>query len=244
MLTNLDLVLKKNMNLFIKICFALSCSMLTLLATGAMAGEGSEKSAEASIPKQRYGYNSGGDGNWFFGLGLGAQAYFGDHNKQLGFGSRLSLNFDVSGGKWINDNWGVRVGLNGMKAKGLTQNGSYSSYDVVDDSQDLLAQSFNYFSVRADAMLHASNLVFGVDESRVYNMVPYVGLGFASIVDKPKRTGFSPNLGLLQTFRITDRLDLTWDIRGQLLGDGFDGEKGGRSMDGILTSQIGVKISL
>ena len=39
--------------------------------------------------------------NWFLGAGVGAQIYFGDHDKQMRFGDRLTPNFEVNFGKWF-----------------------------------------------------------------------------------------------------------------------------------------------
>ena len=39
--------------------------------------------------------------NWFISVGGGAQTYFGDHNKQLKLGDRLSPALDIAVGKWF-----------------------------------------------------------------------------------------------------------------------------------------------
>jgi len=58
--------------------------------------------------------------NWFFGLGVGAQMYFGDHDKQMKFVDRLTPNFEAYFGKWFTPGIGVRFGANGYKIKGLS----------------------------------------------------------------------------------------------------------------------------
>jgi len=178
--------------------------------------------------------------NWFASIGVGGQVYFGDHNKQVNLGGRITPSFDLSAGKWINASFGLRAGLSGFKMKGATQNGSHSTGEIYDASQWLDKQSFNFMYAHADLLFDWTNDIYGGYTDRMYHLIPYAGLGVATVFDKPKATNFSPNLGVLQTFRLSDKLDFMVDVRGNLLGDGFDGEKGGRKFEGNLITQVGL----
>ncbi|OOG19729.1 hypothetical protein BWD42_07445 [Sphingobacterium sp. CZ-UAM] len=179
--------------------------------------------------------------NWFAGAGIGAQVYFGDHDKQLSLGKRLAPSFDISGGKWLNSSFGVRAGLSGFKMKGLTQNRSHSTGEVFDASRSLEKQSFNFLYAHADLLFNWTNDIYGgYDADRVYHIIPYAGIGWATGLDKPSANNLSPNIGVLQSWKLSANLDFTLDVRGNLLGDGFDGEKGGRNFEGVLATQVGL----
>lgn len=182
--------------------------------------------------------------HWFVGANVGGQIYFGDHDKQLSVGKRIAPHFEVYGGKWLNERFAVRLGLNGINYKGVTQTKMYSTGKVLNASQELEYQKFNYINVHADFMFNWTNDALGYDPGRLYNLIPYVGIGFGAVLSDPGSVKFSPNLGLLQTFRLSDALDLTLDVRGNLYGDEFDGEVGGRNFEGAVSTSVGVKYTL
>ena len=182
--------------------------------------------------------------HWFVGASVGGQIYFGDHDKQLSVGKRITPQFEVYGGKWINEKFAIRLGLNGLHYKGLTQTKMYTTGEVFHSGQSLEYQKFNFINVHADFMFNWTNDALGYDPNRLYNLIPYVGIGFGAVLSDPGSLKFSPNLGVLQTFRLTDKLDFTLDIRGNLYGDEFDGEVGGRNFEGAVSTSVGVKYTL
>ncbi len=58
--------------------------------------------------------------NWFIGGGIGAQIYAGDHDKQMNLGDRFAPYANVYVGRWFTPSIGVRLGLNGGRAKGVS----------------------------------------------------------------------------------------------------------------------------
>ncbi|MGJ1198410.1 hypothetical protein ACR777_19860 [Sphingobacterium spiritivorum] len=177
---------------------------------------------------------------WFAGAGIGGQIYFGDHNKQLSLGKRITPNFDLYGGKWINANTGIRIGVNGFQIKGLTQNGSHTTGEVYNAAERLEKQSFKYVYAHADILVNMHNIIDGYDNERIYSFIPYAGIGVMMTTNEPKATKLSPNLGILNTFVLTENLHFTADVRGNLVADSFDGEVGGRRGEGTLTVSLGV----
>ncbi|MDF2514773.1 MAG: hypothetical protein K0R59_69 [Sphingobacterium sp.] len=211
------------------------------LLVGAVPVLGQVSGQQDGPPKSKTTASAGPGLNWFGSVGIGGQIYFGDHDKQLATGKRITPSFDLSAGKWLNSSFGLRAGISGYKMKGLTQNGSHSTGEVYDASVSLEKQTFNYLYVHADVLFNWTNDIYGDNDSeRTYHLIPYAGIGMARALDKPTATHLSPNIGVLQTFRLSKALDFTFDVRGNLLGDGFDGEKGGRKFEGILVSQIGL----
>ncbi|WP_270088404.1 hypothetical protein [Sphingobacterium sp. SYP-B4668] len=182
--------------------------------------------------------------HWFVGAGVGVQAYYGDHNKQLSFGKRITPNFEIAAGNWFTGSFGVRGGVSGLNVKGLTQNKSHSTGKVFDASRSLEHQSFNYLYVHSDLLFNWTNDAYGYNSNRFYHLIPFAGVGVALGLDKPTSTYISPNVGVLQTFRLHDRLSFTIDVRANLLGDGFDGERGGKAFEGIGVTQFGLTYKL
>lgn len=204
-------------------------------------GSGATESVEYSENKYKVETNSFWN-NWFISVGGGAQVYFGDHDKEASFGDRISPALDVNIGKWFSPEIGVRFGYNGLSLKGATRWGAaHSTGEQVEGwGEGLYKSKFNYFNFHMDAMFNLSNILCGYNEQRVYNLVPYVGLGVMKATDEPKQTDIAGHFGILNTFRLSSALDLNLDLRGTLVSDDFDGEPGGRGGEGMFAATIGL----
>lgn len=184
--------------------------------------------------------------DWFIGGGAGIGVYYGDHNKQMKFGERIAPNFDLYVGRWLNNSFGVRLGANGVTSKGATQNGANSTGERYTgkpwEGYWLEKQKFNYLYVHADLLFHWTNDIYLTEVDRFYDIIPYAGIGVMTTLGGDyKATRISPNLGVMQTFRLSEKLALVLDIRGNIVGDGMDGEKGGNNFEGTSTATLGVK---
>ena len=178
--------------------------------------------------------------NWFISVGGGAQMYFGDHNKQMSFGERLSPALDVAVGKWFTPGIGVRAMYSGLSIKGATQNGAHSTGEVYDASQWLDKQKFDFMNIHGDVLFNMSNILFGYNEKRVWNVTPYVGLGWMVTWDSPRSREFNANLGVINSFRLCSALDVNLDVRATATKDRFDGETGGHKEEGLLAITLGL----
>lgn len=215
---------------------------LTFVFSGALAqsvNTVADSTVEVSSDKHRVVTNKFAD-NWFIGAGVGTQFFYGDHNRQMNFGDRLVPAFELHVGKWFTPGIGTRLAINGIKNKGVTQNGSHSLGTVYDASQGLYNQEFNYLNLHGDVLFNFTNLFKGYKPDRFYEISPYIGLGYMFTWDEPKSDEVSANLGLFNKFRLTSALDLSLDLRGSLVNDRFDGELGGRRDEGMLTAAVGV----
>lgn len=187
--------------------------------------------------------------NWFVTVGAGGQVYFGDHDRQVSLGDRISPALDIAVGKWFSPEIGVRLMYNGLSMKGAAQDvngepGPHSTGEGIDgkpwNGYWLRTQKFNYFNFQADVMFNLSNILFGYSEKRVYNCSPYVGLGLMRVSDEPKEASIAGHFGFVNSFRLCSILDLNLDIRGTLVKDDFDGETGGRRGEGVFSAIIGL----
>lgn len=213
----------------------------TAFAQESVLSADATESVEYSTDKYKVETNSFW-GNWFISIGAGGQVYFGDHDKQVSFGERISPALDIAVGKWFSPEIGVRLMYNGLSAKGATRWGAaHSTGEEVEGwGTGLYKSKFNYFNFQADAMFNLSNIFCGYNEKRVYNCSPYIGLGVMKVTDAPKETAVSGHFGILNSFRLCSALDLNIDLRGTLVDDDFDGEPGGHGGEGMFSATIGL----
>ncbi|MBP3942239.1 OmpA family protein [Sphingobacteriaceae bacterium WQ 2009] len=179
--------------------------------------------------------------NWFVGFGAGAQMMFTDHDKQADLKDRLTPSYSFYVGKSFSPGIAVRAGVNGLKAKGLTQNGSFTTGEVYDASQRLSVQEIEYYQVNADVLFDVTNIFGGYRPSRFYNISPYIGVGLVKTTVGSKNRDVSANLGIFNAFKVAKVLDITLDVRGSLVNERFDGESGHRKEDGILSAALGLR---
>lgn len=188
--------------------------------------------------------------NWFISVGAGGQVYFGDHDKQAGFGDRIAPALDIAVGKWFTPGIGVRLMYSGLQQRGATKHPG----DKYEDSAHgtgapvqgggaphwLEKQKFNMGNIHADVLFNFSNLFCGYNPKRVWNCSPYAGLGWAMVWESPSAKEVSANVGVLNSFRLCDALDLNLDVRGMFVNDRFDGEGGGKFGEGMLSATVGL----
>lgn len=182
--------------------------------------------------------------NCFVSVGAGPQVYFGDHDRQRKFGERISPALDIALGKWFTPVIGVRLMYSGLFAKGATQNGAYQSGGPISGKPWhgywLSEQKFKYFDFHVDAMFNVTNLFWRENDDCIYDLSPYAGIGVARVTDKPKNVNVIGHLGLMNSFRINEDIDVNLDLRSAFINDGFDGETGGRGSDFMLTLSLGL----
>lgn len=205
--------------------------------------------------------------NWFVGLGVGGQMYFGDHDKQMDFFDRITPNFEVYFGKWFTPGIGVRFGANGYEIKGVSglNRGMFDpmgfvlpSRELYKGIKDLYKTSMKYIHAHADVMFNATQMICGYNENRFYSFIPYLGVGFATSLEASTISGrnsheVTGSIGLINRFRISSAWDINLDIRGAYTGDHFDQEdisadpksgklypNSGRFGEGLLTATLGV----
>ena len=188
--------------------------------------------------------------NWFVSAGFGGQIIFGNHDKQVKFLDRVAPALDIAVGKWFTPGIGVRLMYSGLSVKGATQKEGHGEFpthstgvDVPGKGGDgywLMKQKFKFYNLHLDGLFNMSNILYGYNEKRVYNCSPYFGLGWTRVWESPQSMEVSANVGILNSFRLNDALDLNLDIRGAYVSDRFDGELGGRWGEGIWSATIGL----
>lgn len=181
--------------------------------------------------------------NTFISVGGGVQMLFGDHDKQMEFIDRTSPAIDIAFGKWISPEVGVRLMYSGWSLNGATQDATLGDTPLGNKPWHgywLYEQKVKFFNLHGEVMFNLTNMLGGYKPNRVWNCSPYIGLGLLRAYNGHTTSEIAANLGIHNAFRLTDALDLNLDIRGTLVNDDFDGERGGRSEEGILSATVGL----
>ena len=93
------------------------------------------------------------------------------------------------------------------------------------DYQNLAVQGGSYLNVFALAHANLMNIFGGFKADRFYVIDAYAGGGaIFGFCDSGRVADATFNAGLMNTFRLSDRVNLLLNLRGALVGDAFDGE--------------------
>ena len=216
----------------------LGLAAATLLVVGPLSAQEAADTHKAGATNLREG--------WFVSAGVGAQIYFGDHDRQCKAGDRLAPALDIVVGKWITPGIGVRLMYSGLSARGATQKGSLvhsTGKDVPGKGGSgywLEKQKFSVANFHADALFDLLGLIRPQEAEQAWSCGPYAGLGYARVLEKESAGSLSVNLGLFGSYRINDAISATLDTRAALLNDHFDGEPGGRKYEGLWSVSLGI----
>ena len=210
----------------------------------AMAGTVlAQETVTEAIEVEETNIQSPGKSNWFISAGAGPQVFFGDHDRQRRFGERISPALDIAVGKWLTPGIGLRLMYSGLYAKGATQNGVFESGGHIKgkpwEGYWLNESKFDFMNLHLDLMFNFTNIFCGYNPSRIYSCIPYGGVGFAHIWNKPHNQSITANIGVLNTFHISKAFDINADIRGTAFNDHFDGATGDSKFEGLLSVTVG-----
>ena len=123
--------------------------------------------------------------NWFFSVGGGAQVLYGNNDHIGKFRDRVAPTFNVSVGKWVTPGFGLRLQYSGLQAKGFTtsENANYVVGGPREDGS--YKQRWDYMNLHGDLMINLNALFGGYNPNRVYEIIPYIGAGWAHAYSRP-----------------------------------------------------------
>ena len=207
------------------------------LASFAMFSTAQETVSEVVVPTKSHSVvtNSFGS-NWFVGVNGGVNLYNGVYMNGENIFNHLSPALDVYVGKWHTPGFGWRVAYRGLNIQ---------TYKELDH-----AAFMNY---HFDAMFNLCNLIGGYKADRVWNVIPYVGVGWAGrhafdengeSFDEAFSGSLSANYGILQSFRVAKRLSVNLELAGTFLRNGFSSIAGTQGHDMLWTATAGITVDL
>ena len=198
------------------------------LASIAMVSYAQETVSEVVVPTEKHSVMTNGWwDNWFLGVNGGVQVYNGVRTLGEGPFDHLTPAISAFVGKWHTPGFGWRVAYNGFQIK---------PYEDMDEAA--------FMNFHFDAMFNVSNLVCGYNSDRIWNFIPYVGVGWAGAKvdenDNEFHGSISANYGILNTFRLSDNWALNLEVSGTFLRNGFSGLPGSAGHDMMWAAELGV----
>lgn len=176
--------------------------------------------------------------NWFIGLGAGANFVVGDNNADAKFLNRLTVAPTIQLGKWYNPFIGGRLKVQG----GALHNFSEGAVAMLHNK---------YVAGEVDFLLNVSNYLGKYNEHRFYSFIPYLGVGFGYGWDYKlygkkigsKERNFTINGGIINKFRLSNRVALDIDLSAMLLKENFN-KNGARTYDGLVGASASLVFKL
>lgn len=165
---------------------------------------------QTEIPTHKYSVATNSFwANWYVSAGADFTAAYTSQenccNKNPFSVDRGTFGFDVAVGKWFTPGIGLRTKFNGIWAKQVNTRDNHHSY--------------NYWNIHEDVTFNLSNLLFGYNEKRVWNFIPYVGMGVMRNMSA-NEYALTYNFGLLNNFRVSSRVQIFADLS-CTAGEGF-----------------------
>ena len=198
-----------------------ACGATAMAQEPAVVVEEESLTVVEEVPCATHYYCNGSE-NWFIQIGAGVNTPFFEYSEVNGSKKHhFTAVYDFGFGKWFTPYFGTR--LNFMGGALHWDNHEY--------------HKMKYVSGQVDFMWDMFNALGGVNDNRVFSIVPFAGLGAAYAWDmKPaghiagngtprKSTTWAPDIsaGLQLRFRLCKYVDFFAEGRVQFLGDVFNG---------------------
>ena len=194
-------------------------SLCAIFALGAFA---QSTETQELKPSKDYLVGSFAD-NWFISGGIGFQTYLSEYYTAGSILDHFSPAVDLSVGKWLTPVFGVRAQLSGLNQRGYNRlNTPYIDANEMVDN--VYKMNFYYFNLHADLLFNIHSQFYRYNPGRKYELIPFVGMGwFATIKDGLADNEFAANAGIINQFRVNDRLDLDLELKAMILRSDVDG---------------------
>ena len=234
--------MKKNL-----IFSAAACCALVVPAVASAQDETivvEETAVVTEVPCKSHYYVNNGD-NWFIQFGAGFNAPFVEGRKNGEHHSSLSVNYNVGVGRWFSPYLGFRLSFSGGPIHWHDYDGHFCKFKTVTANVDLMWDMFNTFG--------------GVNEKRVFSLVPFVGIGGtygwdytpkADInvisADDSKKTSvwtLPVSAGLQARLRLCKYVDFFAEARANFYGDNYNNCVYGKPVDVNLTLTGGFTVT-
>ena len=213
--------------------------MMISLAIAAIAmfstANAQETVSEVVVPTKKNSVvtNSFGS-NWFLGVNGGVNIYNGVFMNGESAFDHLSPALNVYVGKWHTPGFGWRVAYQGLNIQ---------TYEKLDHAA--------FMNFHVDAMWNLSNLICGYREDRIWNVIPYVGVGWAgrhafntdnenSMTSGDWAGTLSANYGIINKFRVSKHWDINLELAGAFFRNGFSSRPGNSGHDMMWSANLGV----
>jgi len=197
--------------------------MMLALASVSVAGM-AQTQDETPVLKYSVATNSFWS-NWFISADLSYGAFYTNEEKGNNFDKglfkdfRRNLGASVAIGKWFTPGFGLRTKATGIWGRNV-------------QTTDASTNAIKFMNIQEQALFNLSNLFCGYSDTRVWNIIPYAGVGMIRNFDA-NENGHAASLGLLNTWKLSKHIALNLDLNFNISDDDvFPAAKGSTTSTG------------
>ena len=216
---------------------ALALAAVSMIASPAInAQENGNRDENGKVVRGPYLTNRIVD-NWFVSAAGGVNLFV-----DSGYKSVPALAVDVNVGKWITPSVGLRFGYSGLKGAVWAEEPTWLG-STLDGSNCSYKQDFNSMYIHGDVMWNITNAWGGYKETRFWSVIPYAHAGVMrfGVKNLGGDVEFAAGVGVLNALRLTNRLDLTIDVRAAHVNGRIHSSEGYAFM---FTPTVGLSVDL
>ena len=219
--------------------------MKKLLMVLALAGVSVAGMAQSETPVEKYSVATNSFwSNWFIQANVAGTAFYSDEEQGAGFakspfkGFRNNLGFSVALGKWFTPGLGLRTKINGVWGRSVV-------------STDKSTNANKYWTVNEQALFNLSNMLCGYSDTRVWNFIPFAGIGLGRNMSYDTYA-MGATVGILNTWRLSKHLAVNLEASYGIYEADMDGaisenalaKRGVKSKDQMVNLEIGLTYNL
>ena len=209
------------------------------LASFAMFSTAQETASEVVVPtKSKSVVTNSFGSNWFVGVNGGVNFYNGVFMNGETIFDHMSPALDVYVGKWHTPGFGWRIAYRGLNIQ---------TYKELDHAA--------FMNFHFDAMFNLRNLILGYKQGRIWEITPYVGVGWAgrhgfntdnenSMTSGAFAGTLSANYGIINSWHVSKRWAINLELAGAFFRNGFSSIPGWSGHDMMWTATVGVSCNL
>ena len=180
--------------------------------------------------------------NWFIQAGADWQAWYSNEEHGLGLARspfkkfRSNPGASIAIGKWFTPGLGLRTKLQGIWGKTVTDEDNYGNHN-------------SYWTLNEHVMFNLSNLIYGYNPNRVWNLIPFAGAGISRTMTH-NFYAMQLSVGLQSSWRLNKHLNIYleggWNrLEGDVDGvDKSNGQRGWDSHDNMFYAELGLNFNL
>ncbi|MDH6355432.1 OOP family OmpA-OmpF porin [Dysgonomonas sp. PH5-45] len=189
--------------------------LLLILCLATLTASAQESGISAEAGRKTTFVKNGFWDNWFLGAGASASIYVGPGDQHADILNRLTVTPTLFVGKWFNPYWGGRLTL---------QSGSIHTFSGGDAQ---VMHSMKEIGAHVDVMFNVTNYLCNYNSKRFYNFILNGGVGVTQVRNGGYDASISSypvtfHFGLLNTFRLSDRVSAFVELGGDLVEKKFD----------------------
>lgn len=180
--------------------------------------------------------------NWFIQAGADWQAWYSNEEHGLGLARspfkkfRSNPGASIAIGKWFTPGLGLRTKLQGIWGKTVTDEDNYGNHN-------------SYWTLNEHVMFNLSNLIYGYNPNRVWNLIPFAGAGISRTMTH-NLYAMQLSVGLQSSWKLNKHLNIYleggWNrLEGDVDGiEKSNGQRGWDSHDNMLYAELGLNFNL